>query len=254
MNKSQQTGFLTTVEYDDGPNLVATLRSRLMDNWVVHLNRVPHEIDLLTFYTKLTDNLGRIIMADEGADGERNFQRWTNVEFIKEQQHTFRHSATRQPLHTDNAYISFEQNVVFFYCVRPAPVGGATTFIDGQNVVGLLETYEPKLFDELSLREVVFGKGESGQRVRKIIEYDERGISLNWNYFRVDRANNRAATIEMCERFHQFCEHKLVEGGLLTPIKLEAGECVIFHDERVLHGRNSFFGDRCPMKGGIQFE
>jgi alpha-ketoglutarate-dependent taurine dioxygenase len=58
----------------------------------------------------------------------------------------------------------------------------------------------------------------------------------------------------MCLRFNEFCEARLVDGGLMTNCKLEKGEAVFFHNRLLLHGRNSFWGERCLMKGAIKWQ
>ena len=65
--------------------------------------------------------------------------------------------------------------------------------------------------------------------------------------------DNTREAIEMCEEFHKFLENKVVAGGLLTGVYLKPGEAAFFQDDRILHGRNSFYGDRNLIKGGFNF-
>lgn len=253
MHQTHSTSLVCVVEFDDSDRLPDRLASGLQTSSVVHLTGVP-DVHLGEFYSKLSGQIGKIVLHGEETSGERTYERWTKIEFLPEKQDVFRHSATRQPLHTDNAYTTFEQDVIFFYCVRPAAVGGATTFIDGPLIVDLLKAYEPGLFQRLTTHDVVFGKGADETRVQKIISIEEGHIVLNWNYFRVDEKKNSPPILEMCDEFHRFCEGKLVDGGLPSPVCLKERDAVFFHDRRVLHGRNSFFGDRCLVKGGLLFE
>ena len=48
-------------------------------------------------------------------------------------------------------------------------------------------------------------------------------------------------------------ENKIVGGGLLTAVYLKPGEAALFQDDRILHGRNSFYGNRTLIKGGFNF-
>ncbi|NJR44015.1 hypothetical protein HC761_00640 [bacterium] len=103
---------------------------------------------------------------------------------------------------------------------------------------------------DLEQFDVVFDKGEQQRKVQRVIRYDEQGPLLNWNHFRISKENNQNV-VDACHRFYEFTEKKIFEGGLLMPLTLKPGEAVFFHDERVLHGRNAFLGDRCLIKGGI---
>ncbi len=65
--------------------------------------------------------------------------------------------------------------------------------------------------------------------------------------------DNPKDVLEMCEEFHKFLETKIVAGGLLTEVYLKPGEAALFQDDRILHGRNSFYGNRTLIKGGFNF-
>jgi hypothetical protein len=65
--------------------------------------------------------------------------------------------------------------------------------------------------------------------------------------------DNTAEVLEMCDQFHNFLEKKIVEGGLLFPVYLKPGDAAFFQDDRLLHGRNSFYGARTLIKGGFNF-
>jgi hypothetical protein len=148
--------------------------------------------------------------------------------------------------------VNFELDVNFFFCTEQAEIGGATTFIDSDDLIYILEKFEPALYEKLKTLEVDFGKGEDQRKKRKIIDTDERGIKLNWNHFRV-MPDNTAEVLEMCDQFHNFLEKKIVEGGLLFPVYLKPGDAAFFQDDRLLHGRNSFYGARTLIKGGFNF-
>ena len=121
-----------------------------------------------------------------------------------------------------------------------------------EDLIYILDKYEPALYEKLKTLEVDFGKGEDQRKKRKIIDWDDRGIKLNWNYFRV-MPDNPKEVIDMCEEFHKFLETKIVAGGLLTEVYLKPGEAAFFQDDRLLHGRNSFYGARTLIKGGFNF-
>jgi alpha-ketoglutarate-dependent taurine dioxygenase len=226
--------FLKVVSCSSSDDFAAELTKTLKKYKIVHLTGIPDGVDYKDFYAGLVDKLGKIVNVDEDIKtGNANSnERWTDVRYDKNYDFTFRHANTRQPLHTDAAYVNFDQDVNFFFCLEQAEIGGATTFIE--------------------TTEVDFGKGEDQRKKRKIIDSDERGIVLNWNYFRI-MPDNPDDVKQMCEEFHAFLENKIVSGGLLTVVCLAPGECVFFQDDRILHGRNSFYGNRNLIKGGFNF-
>ena len=108
------------------------------------------------------------------------------------------------------------------------------------------------MFEQLKALEVDFGKGNDQRKRRKIIDSDARGVVLNWNYFRV-MPDNPEDVKQMCNEFNDFLENKIVAGGLLTEVYLKPGDAAFFQDDRVFHGRNSFYGNRTLIKGGFNF-
>jgi alpha-ketoglutarate-dependent taurine dioxygenase len=258
-NKSHtMVAFFKQVQYKSTPGFADELRQMLPLFRVLHLTGTPPQKDLRSFYTELTDRLGEIVPADEdNRTGDRAADRWTDIRHelasATANDGSFRHSSTQQPLHTDTAYTSYDNDVNFFFCEVMADVGGATTFIDGDALVSIMERYEPELLAELLKREVSFEKGTTERKVKHVIERREDGVWLNWNYFRISRTANNSDTITMCERFHRFLEEKIVKGGLLTGVILAPGEAVFFQDNRILHGRNAFYGDRVLIKGALNF-
>ena len=202
--------FLKVVKYTPDAGFADKFKETLKQYKIVHLVDVPADINYKDFYSSLVDKLGEIINVDEDIKtGNANSQeRWTDVRYDKNNDFTFRHANTRQPLHTDAAYMNFEMDVNFFFCMINAEIGGATTFFDSEDLCYILEKYEPVLFEKLKTVEVVFAKGEDQSKKRKIIDSDNRGIKLNWNYFRVLPENNPKEVMEMCEEFHKFKTRK----------------------------------------------
>jgi hypothetical protein len=58
---------------------------------------------------------------------------------------------------------------------------------------------------------------------------------------------------EIIEEFDIFLQ-KITHSSLMTEIKLERGDALIFDDSRFLHGRRSIIGSRHYLKCGINFE
>ncbi|MDB5136336.1 MAG: hypothetical protein JWP37_2939 [Mucilaginibacter sp.] len=245
--------FLKTINYSESSNFKNELKKLIKAHKAVHLQGVPSRLDHITFYTDLVDTIGKVVnVGEDAATGNLTGERWTDVRYIKDMASTFRHSNTRQPLHTDAAYTNCTFDVNFFFALENAEIGGATVFIDGADLIHILRTYEPGLFERLIDIEIVFQKGDEPVRAKKIVEIFDDHYELNWNYFRVSDENSEDIR-NLCGDFNNFLENKIVAAGILKPVYLQAGDGLFFHDDQVLHGRNSFYGNRHLIKGAFDF-
>lgn len=220
-----------------------------MDYKIVHLKHVRHkEQDLLKFYNDLFESLGEAIPMDEDLSSEnKTGNKWIEIRYDPSFPNSYRHSNTRQPLHTDGSYESNPPNINFFFCIEKAKVGGATTFIDSRELARCLKIFDSSFFEELHNTNLTFSKGNDS-KTRPILMADGDDYRLAWNYFRATPKDT-----EICLKFHNFLERKIVDGGVLMPIILDVGEAVFFNDEKILHGRNSFIGQRFLYKGGFKW-
>lgn len=246
--------YLGKLSYSDSGSYTKEFVEKIRQTKVLHYTGVPITYNFKEFYTQLAKAAGDFVKRDENyKTGEQTEAQddWLDITFVEDKKtETFRHSDTRQPLHTDGAYTSYHFDISFFYCTQYAEIGGATTFIDGEHLVDIMRKYEPQMLKDLEQNDVIFDKGESQYKKSKVIRYDEKGVLLNWNHFRISNQNS-AEIIKLCDDFQWFLENKIVGGGLLTPIYLKTGEAAFFHDERILHGRNAFYGNRQLIKGGL---
>jgi alpha-ketoglutarate-dependent taurine dioxygenase len=239
--------------FDGSAASVARLRAALRESAAVHLRGAPAGDAVLPFYTDLLAQLGDPELRGEDIDGQRfPAGQWLDIRYDPARAGSFRHSNTRQPLHTDGSYIdSFDYDVVVLVCEQAARHGGATHFIDADTLTALLALEDPQLLAELKTRAVIFSKDGMGTLNRRVVERDGQGWLLNWNAFRVAAANPRPVR-HMAERLHRFLEQRVVDAGLVQAVGLAPGEALFFHDRRVLHGRFAFFGARCLYKGTLR--
>ena len=218
-------------------------------------SNLRNQTEVDTFYRSLASSVGiPVIYEEDPISGEIIQNKWTEIKYVKDKsKDTYKHSSKSQPLHSDYGYFSFELPVSFFYCVAQAQFGGATTFIDVDRIVELLEEIDPELKVQLQNTLIQFGRNgsELASRKEQILTQDEKGWRINWNYY---RAKGDSLNLQLINRFKIFLEDNVEKSGELLEIKLQPGEAVFFHDCKVLHGRNSFVGSRHLNKGAIVYK
>lgn len=220
--------------------------SAILDAWdtseVVHLARAPAGGDLRVFYDAVVEAIGRPAAIAEdariaGRDRQGIGERWMEVRFDPSIPGAYRHSANAQPLHTDGSYIPEYPNATLMYCVAAAPEGGETVFLSGTTLLELLASESPTLLTRL--RSTPIPHARSGlRRTEPVLDADDTGPVLNWNYYCVDSD----ATIEarsLREELFTFLASPIVADHLVG-VRLAAGDAVVWKDRRVLHGRNAF--------------
>lgn len=225
---------------------------------VLLIRDYKQEEDPLEFFTKFSEKLGySYALGEDLKTGERTGNNWIDITYDPDVPNKYRSAPVGQPLHTDMSYDPIYDNIQFFYCVSQAKYGGATTFIDANFLVELLELAgENDLLRDIQETDVIHSKSEL-KRVSPILRKEEGEWHLNWNYFCCDESNTPFAK-ELFERFHNFLETRVVKSGVVSEGRLNKNDVVFFHDERILHGRNAYFaehkGQRSLNKGTIILE
>lgn len=220
---------------------------------VVHV-LAPNE-DLDSYYRNLAKDCGiPLVYEEDPVSGEINMNKWTEIKYEPEKaSDSYKSSNKSQPLHTDYGYFSFEIYAAFFYCVTQAKFGGATTFIDADIIVEILKNEAPALFEHLQKTKIHFGRKNNplAHNDDFVFSKDALGWKINWNYYRALGDEQNKALVE---DFKDFLDTYIEKSCELKELRLQEGEGVFFQDRRVLHGRNSFVGDRQLNKGGIAKE
>lgn len=229
---------------DAGPkDVAAAVRDAWSDFKVFHV-RGPRPSDVRDFYSAFFDHIGSPLpIAEEATVADRNQQRtggyWFEVRYDPTIPDAYRHSANAQPLHTDLSYIPIRGAVGFLGCVAMPEEGGATTFVDADDVITALRDEEPELLEELQRTSLPHARS-GDRRVENVIRYDDAGKPLlNWNYYCVDPSVDSGAH-EMRERFFEFLQRSRFILDRTVRVKLSPGDAVLWKDEQVLHGRDSF--------------
>lgn len=241
--------MLSTIELEADAS-VETLVERFNACWgnskVVHITgrRFSDEKAMRAFYDAFMERAGTPAEVGEDAtQGDRNVaqrtgQRWTEIRYDPSIPDAYRHSANAQPLHTDGSYVPDFPDAAIIYCQASAANGGETIFLASEDLVSIMREEAPDMLDELS-SEVLPHRRSGTEKIRCVIEDDEGDVTLTWNYYCVaDDVTEEQATLR--QRFHDYLRGSERIGDAVKPVGLRPGECVVWKDERVLHGRNGF--------------
>lgn len=213
--------------------------SELQTSKIVQTIGVDQTMSLNEFWDRVSEDIGDcMLLSEDPVTGERLGEKWLEIRYDSSIQNAYRHSKNAQPLHTDGSYVGDSPYISFFFCINQAQQGGATVFLDSDDLIALLKEKDPTLLDNLCQTTVCFAKDKDFKR-RPIIDFDDLGSNLNFNYYCVDPQETDFAK-ELVERFHNFLQTEVVAKNKAYPIKLKPGEAVFFHDDRLIHGRNSF--------------
>lgn len=233
------------IDYASGPQTAADrIAVALRDATIVRISpRDRPTTDPKTFWTLAGESLGRIDRRHEDSRDHKPFEaEWWDIRYDPDNANVYRHSATAQPLHTDNAFHADPPNGALFFCERQARSGGATTFLDGDVLQDVARREDPDLERELRTRPIQFARGDvPGQRTVVIGERTGRPI-LNWNYYRV--VPGQGAEVEsLRQRFFEFLRRRFESADELIRVRLAEGEAMVFKEQRLLHGREAFEPD-----------
>ena len=206
---------------------------------IVQTIGIDNSISLNEFWDRVSEKVGNcLLLSEDPLTGQRIGNKWLEIRYDPAIPNAYRHSKNAQPLHTDGSYVSDSPYISFFYCINQAAIGGATVFYDAADLITLLKTEDAQLLEDLCNTSIRFAKDHDFKQ-RPIIAFDDRGATLNWNYYCIDPQESSFAK-ELVERFHSFLQTKVVGEDRTYPIKLNPGEAVFFHDDRLIHGRKSF--------------
>lgn len=205
----------------------------------------PPAWDSLKVYENLANHLGVIRKAHPVNDKSTKFSTSRDIKFDPRVPHYYA-SNSRQPLHTDYAYypLSGSPDWLMLYCIQPSEFGGITSLLSTKTLNKILERYNKGLLENLLTAQVVYHYlGEDGDKVHTKRLFD--GKYINWNYYQIKRELNSELIMDVREEFFHFLEDTITSGQMFDFSKVwNSGDCIIFNDHLMLHGRSAFLGDR----------
>lgn len=244
---------------NDGKEASVIIGEALKSSKVVHIKTGWHISDLRKFYDEVTEDIGECVMIGEDftQGGKQTGEKWIEIRYDHDipDVAAYRHSKNAQPLHTDESYISDYADIMFFYCVNKSEKGGATTFVDGPELINFMRNNNPELLARLLNSNVNYKKAEE-ERKSPIIWYDENAIPrFNFNYYCIDK-NESEQNKQLNKDFFNYLQDYVVGTYLIKEVSLNPGDAVAWWDDAVLHGRTAYTAektnDRFIWKAGIK--
>jgi gamma-butyrobetaine dioxygenase len=154
---------------------------------------------------------------------------------------------TRLPIapHTDNPYRDPVPTIQLLHCLHAAAGGGDSAFTDGFHAAAVLRRQDPAAFTCLTTTPVTFAYADADAVLRAtgpMIGLDPRGRirQIRFNGRSLAPVRLRAAQARaFYAAYRTFAE--LVAGpDAMVTARLAPGDCVIFDNTRILHGRTAF--------------
>ena len=175
---------------------------------------------------------------------ETNFGRLFDVRSIPDST-DLAYRAVPLSAHTDNPYRTPVPGIQLLHCLVNDTSGGLSTLVDGLAAVDQLRIDDPDAVDLLARVAVRFRYRDADTdivTVRPVIDTDHDGAVTGLSYSpRLDETPLMPADdARRYQAARQRLSHLLSSGDFETRFKLDAGQLMMFDNNRVLHGRTSF--------------
>jgi len=155
-------------------------------------------------------------------------------------------------LHTDHPYYEYSPGIQFLHCMSADTIGGENEFADAFKVADMMQKNFFEEWKLLAQTKVEFQNiGEDASfgvfnkaKISPIFQYDETG-DLHTVRFSNQARGSYLTTLtpeqvlpfyRALKHFNDLCYHK----DQMVIHRLNPGECVVFDNLRVLHGRKDF--------------
>lgn len=227
-------------------NLISNFKNDWRDNKkkVFFFKTLQDVGDVRNFYFNLLKDCGVFFkLAEDARINDREKQRtqkiWMEVRFDPAIKNAYRHSANAQPLHTDGSYIHNYPNSTLMCCEKNTAEKGETIFIDAEKVAEILKNIDLDLFEKIYDHELIHERSGDKKVSPILVKNNQNVWNVNWNYYCISENLNEEDR-EIKERFQKFLlVNKDIRENLIE-LKMNKGDALIWKDQEVLHGRNSF--------------
>jgi gamma-butyrobetaine dioxygenase len=155
------------------------------------------------------------------------------------------YTAKALELHTDTPPEDMAPGVQFLHCRRNSVDGGGSIFADGVAVANDFRAIDPEGFKLLADISVPFNCEHEGYDMRarqRVIELDEHGnvAGLTISLHLADMFDLPQNVLD--DYYPAFCRfgRMLNDDKYVMKFRLNAGECIVFDNHRIVHGRRSY--------------
>lgn len=155
-------------------------------------------------------------------------------------------------LHVDLPFYQYSPGVQFLHCVKQTDMsGGDNEFVDGFHLAGIIRRSFPKYWSLLTRMQINFwdvgSEKFSGAFYKSTslptFQLNEHGEVYRVNFNNQVRDNVLNVPLEDVQDLYEaliFLNNLAYEPKNMIPYKLKEGECVIFDNQRVFHGRRGY--------------
>jgi len=222
------------VDIMERPTSVAQWAEALLDEGIAIVQAMP---DTDKGLSSLCEQIGRV---------RPSFSGYTFDVFSKANPENLAYTSKALELHTDLPPEELAPGIQFLHCRVNDAVGGNSLFVDACAVANTLREEHPNHFDILARYNTPFRYTTETQDVRakqRIIEVDPdtdevSGINFSQHLADVFDFSQREMD-DFYPAFRKFGQ-MLQAPRYLMSFRLNAGECVVFDNQRIAHGRAAY--------------
>ncbi|WP_425403104.1 2-trimethylaminoethylphosphonate dioxygenase [Hwanghaeella sp.] len=157
-------------------------------------------------------------------------------------------------VHTDNPYRDPVPGLQLLHCLQNETDGGGSLFVDGFQVADRLRRDDPEAFRILSTTWLPFRFHDATvdlQARAPMITVDDKGrvVTIRYNNRSIAPADLSAADLPAFYDAYRKFSHYLRNPEVEATLRLAPGDCVVFDNMRVLHGRKGFAPGKRWLQG-----
>ena len=157
-------------------------------------------------------------------------------------------------VHTDNPYRDPVPGLQLLHCLENESDGGGSLFVDGFQVAERLRREDPDAFHILTTTWLPFRFRDADidlQARAPLITVDDKGrvVTIRYNNRSIAPADLPASDLPDFYRAYRKFSGLLRNPETEAVLRLTPGDCVVFDNMRILHGRKSFAKGRRWLQG-----
>lgn len=189
--------------------------------------------------TRLVNCLGPVTTSAEGDYFEVRLEiEPTNLAF----------TASALEMHTDLPGEEMAPGIQFLHCRENTVEGGRSLFLDGAAAAAALRIEEPDAFHLLSSHDIPFFYRHDGWDYRahhRVIELDPRGDVAGVTLSQHLQDDIDLSQDLLDDYYPALCKfiRMMQEDRFVCRFRLNEGECIVFDNHRIVHGREAFSAD-----------